>query len=158
MCKAWPLSSLLSMRLLCTQNGSPLSMVGQMHAIKLHICRFLHITSGIVFIVRCLLYNVVLFNINRIFVYIYIHPSTQAHTHTHVWAHKCIHICILLFVFKLRLLFFRVNNCVSFTTYKFFILFLGYALVYCLFVAATSLQYFIKFWTVSLYKKVSRTK
>ena len=44
----------------------------------------------------------------------------------------------------------RTNSCVSFANYKFFILFLGWALVFCTFVALTSLEYFILFWQVIL--------
>jgi len=45
-----------------------------------------------------------------------------------------------------------VNNCVAFSNYKFFILFLGYALTYCLYLAGCTFKYFIMFWRGDLDK------
>lgn len=52
--------------------------------------------------------------------------------------------------------FVQINNCVNFSNYKFFVLFLGYALLYCIYVAVSSLRYFLLFWRGELDGGVGR--
>lgn len=39
-----------------------------------------------------------------------------------------------------------VNNCICFTTYKYFLLFLSYSLLFSFYVVLTTLEYFVSFW------------
>merc|ERR1719270_2559707 len=43
-----------------------------------------------------------------------------------------------------------VNNCVAFNNYKFFMQFLGYALLYTVYLALCNFKYFVLFWTDGL--------
>ncbi|XP_052374046.1 palmitoyltransferase ZDHHC15B isoform X11 [Oncorhynchus keta] len=43
-----------------------------------------------------------------------------------------------------------VNNCVGFSNYKFFLLFLSYSMVYCVFISASVFRFFINFWVGDL--------
>jgi len=42
-----------------------------------------------------------------------------------------------------------VNNCISYTNYKAFVLFLFYAFTFCSYIVITSLPYFLEIWKVS---------
>ncbi|XP_053329463.1 palmitoyltransferase ZDHHC15 [Spea bombifrons] len=43
-----------------------------------------------------------------------------------------------------------VNNCIGFSNYKFFLLFLAYSMLYCLYITSTVFKYFLLYWTGDL--------
>ncbi|KAG8448111.1 hypothetical protein GDO86_015271 [Hymenochirus boettgeri] len=45
-----------------------------------------------------------------------------------------------------------VNNCIGYSNYKFFLLFLAYAMLYCMYIGCTVFKYFLLYWTVSISK------
>ena len=61
-------------------------------------------------------------------------------------------VFLIIKIANCRFHFFQVNNCVAFQNYKFFILFLGYALTYCLYIAFSTLKYFLQFWSSDIAK------
>uniref|UniRef100_A0A8C5MXH3 Palmitoyltransferase n=1 Tax=Leptobrachium leishanense TaxID=445787 RepID=A0A8C5MXH3_9ANUR len=43
-----------------------------------------------------------------------------------------------------------VNNCIGYSNYKFFLLFLAYSILYCLYITSTVFKYFLLYWTGAL--------
>jgi hypothetical protein len=72
------------------------------------------------------------------------------------WVKKCFQIMEFRITFNGDQTVFQVNNCVAFQNYKFFILFLGYALTYCIYVSCSTMKYFLLFWSSDVSKNYGR--